>query len=243
MKIPALIEPCPISEAVLEVRFESDFDDAPIFGIVFNQIKESFPKTQSLPILEIPTHIRNQDEKLKHLPHYRVVSKEDPNILIQIGPRVFSIIITNTYPGWGIFRNHILFGLDSLEKSGVVKRITRLGLRYINFFPENILKKSNLSLNLNGASLADSILNLKVELPDEEYINQLTVNNSVIKSVEGGVIKGSLIDIDTVLQTNLGNFFQKKEEILENCHLKEKKLFASLMSDDFVKSLNHISYV
>lgn len=242
MKIPAEIDPCPISEAIMEVRFESNFSEAPIFGMIFSQIKEKFSETEPLPILEVPIHVRNQDPNLKFLPLYRIYSKETKNFIIQIGPNVFSVIVTNEYSGWKSFKELIDFGLKALENSGVVKKITRLGLRYINFFHGNILHKSNLNISLSNDDLADFHSNIRLEIPEGLFLNKLSINVPAFKKDKDNLIKGSVIDIDTIREGDMPDFFSEKDAILEEIHNIEKKLFSRLLSEEYVKSLKKITY-
>lgn len=243
MKIPSKIVPCPITEAIMEVRFDSKFDEGAVFGIIYNQIKDEFEKTINLPILEIPSSLRKTDPNLLYLPYYRLESKTNKNALIQIGPRVFSVILTNDYTGWDDFRTLIENGLQKLEKSEVVSKITRFALRYVNFFDENILSKSNLVIKLNNEQLNGYNTTMRFEIPDGDFLNVLAISNHAIKQEGSEIVKGSTIDIDTKIESELPNFFANRKKLLGDCHNTEKKLFSSLLSDDYVKTLKGITYV
>lgn len=243
MKIPSKIVPCPITEAIMEVRFDSKFDEGAVFGIIYSQIKDEFEKTINLPILEIPSSLRKTDPNLLYLPYYRLESKTNKNALIQIGPRVFSVIITKDYTGWDDFRALIEYGLQKLEKSEVASKITRFALRYVNFFDENILSKSNLAIKLNNEQLNGYNTTMRFELPDGDFLNVLSISNHAIKQEGTEIVKGSTIDIDTKIESELPNFFTNRAKLLDDCHNTEKKLFSSLLSDDYVKTLKEISYV
>ena len=70
MQIPKKITPCPILEAIVEIRFEPEEPDDAIFGIIYNQFKKSFPEIEKLPILQIPDQFRSKDPNLIYKPHY-----------------------------------------------------------------------------------------------------------------------------------------------------------------------------
>jgi len=59
MKIPKKIDPCPIVEAIVEIRFDSNLPGDAIFGVIYNQFKEDYPKFTKLPILQLPEAIRS----------------------------------------------------------------------------------------------------------------------------------------------------------------------------------------
>ena len=98
MNLPKQINPCPIYEAVVEIRFNSSLPSDAVFGVVYNQLKDSYQNNEQLPILQIPELVRNNDPNLKFQPYYKL--KRD-NYVIQIGPHVLSLSVTdNSYTTW-----------------------------------------------------------------------------------------------------------------------------------------------
>jgi len=227
----------------MEVRFDSEFDEAAVFGIIYNQIKGKFDKVTALPIQEIPASIRKVDPNLQFLPYFKATSSHQKDTLIQIGPKMFSVVITGEYPGWPVFYERINYGLTELRNSGVVSKINRMSLRYINFFEENILSKSNLSILLSGEALNTNAATMRFEIPDGKFLNVLSINTAVAKNSPKGLIAGSIIDIDTILNEGLGEFFNSQDKLLSDCHATEKRLFSALMSEEYTKSLKQIDYV
>lgn len=227
----------------MEIRFESEFDEAAVFGIVYNQLKVEFEKTVTLPVLELPASIRKNDPILTFQPYYRLVSKKNKNALIQIGPRVFSVLITNSYTSWNDFLSDIDYALSKLQESQVVSKVSRLALRYLNFFEGNILTKSNLTVKLNDQSLNTFNSQLRIEIPAGEFMNVLSVHNNAIMQTPEGIKIGSIIDIDTSLEKELPDFFNTRKKLLEDCHNTEKELFSSLLSEEYVQTLKEIKYV
>jgi len=61
--------------------------------------------------------------------------------------------------------------------------------------------------------------------------------NSAEISLEGEEIKGSLIDIDTSVDVNLFDSFEKA---IESAHFTEKALFYKLLKEDFLSTLNPV---
>ena len=232
MKLPKKIDPCPITEVIFEVRFDSALPGDAIFGIVFNKFKEDFPNVERLPILQLPEAIRSSDPQLIFSPHYKM---QQDNFLLQIGPKVFSVVNTNEYSGWTQYSDQIYICFEELQKLGVIKQILRIGLRYINVFRDiNIFEKSNLQMNLKEQSLSKNHINMSCEIPAGDYINTLKIISGAELLVGQKKMKGSVIDIDTVFVKQFENF----KDTAEHAHTEEKKLFYSLLSDDFLKTLN-----
>ncbi len=238
MRIPKKIDPCPITEVVVEIRFESELPEDAIFGVIYNRFKDRYQSTKKLPILQIPEAIRSQDPNLKFSPHYRI---QDDNFLIQIGPKVFSLVNLKEYCGWECLSQRIYETFAMLADLKIMNNIIRFGLRYINMFDElNIYDKSNLKVFLNEKSFGDTTINLTMRIPAGDYFNQFKVVNHAQVIIDNNIHNGSIIDIDTALSPFSGDFFGNIHTIVENAHTHEKQLFFSLLKDDFVASLHPV---
>jgi uncharacterized protein (TIGR04255 family) len=69
IQLPKKISPCPITEAIVELRFESDIPNDAVFGIVYQDFKTDYPVLEDLPILQLPESIRKQDKALHYKPY------------------------------------------------------------------------------------------------------------------------------------------------------------------------------
>lgn len=235
MNLPKKISPCPIIETVFEVRFESELPGDAIFGIMYSVLKDDFPKLDKLPILQIPEAIRSSDPNLIYAPHYKL---SGGNFVIQIGSKVFSFSNVNEYVGWELFHKEVNIVLKKICGLNIIKEANRIGLRYINLFPEmNIFEKSDLKINLKEEPLEKDV-NLVISMPVDGFTNTLRMVSNTKIDISGRILNGSIIDIDTVLNGSKSNFFIDVEKILSDAHLEEKKLFFSLLKDEYIKTLN-----
>ena len=94
--LPVSISPCPIQEAVVEIRFSTTKPADAVFGILYAKVNQNFTSTNPLPILQIPEAIRSQDPNLTYQPHY-VLSRGDLNL--KIGPKVLVFSCVAPYSG------------------------------------------------------------------------------------------------------------------------------------------------
>jgi len=234
VKLPKKINPCPILECVVEFRFESPFPHDAIFGIMYNEFKSEYPNLQELPILQLPEIVRRQDPALRYKPYYKL-SSSDKKFLFQVGGRVFSLINLSPYDGWTAFSAKIKDMIERVKKISVVDKYTRAGIRYINGFDFNILEKVNLSISLSKDHLIGLDSTIRMSVPSGEFTSTLQViNNAEVKRADAS-IKGSLIDIDTYIDNPKDDMVK----IVEQGHLEEKKLFFTLLKNEFVqKELN-----
>jgi uncharacterized protein (TIGR04255 family) len=231
VKLPKTIDPCPIVDALLEIRFSSKINANAVFGVIYNVLQTDFPKVESLPILQLPENVRTADPNLKYKPYYKVSNE---GFVMQVGPDVFSISSFPNYQGWEEFSKVIFDVLKKVEDTNVIGTVQRLGIRYINFFDSDIFKNIDLKVCIKEDDIHYKNTVVRTEIEQNPFFSTLQIANSV--NVNGK--PGSIIDIDTYKTTDLEDFFLNKKEIIGSGHLKEKELFFSLLKSEFLMSLN-----
>ena len=166
---------------------------------------------------------------LKYKPYYKL-SKDD-KFLFQVGARVISLISLNGYAGWSSFSERLKNLLNRVKKIKIANYFSRVALRYINGFDGNIFENIDLSLKIKRESITNYNNSLNIELPTGLFNSKLQISNNAEIIRDQGVIKGSVIDIDTFIENPSKDPF----ELLETGHTEEKRLFFSLLKQDFVK--------
>lgn len=234
-KLPISISPCPIIEAIFELRFSSSFPGDAIFGIVYNQFKDEFQTVEQLPVLQLPAIVRDKDPNLKFTPYYKI---KNNNFIIQIGPNVFSLANLKDYCGWVNFSEKILYTYNKLSELKLIGKQLRTALRYINLFPDvNIYEKSNLCIQLTNQRLSKHQINFTAEFPYDQGVSNLRLINFAEVLFDNKIMRGSIVDIDTQVHHDRFNNFK---EAIECAHTAEKALFFSLLEKEFLSSLNPI---
>jgi len=240
MSIPKKIDPCPIIEAVVEIRINTKIPGELMFGILYNKFQKDFPDVEKLPILQIPEQIRSIDPNLKYQPCYKLKSSK---LSIQVGPKVISLANFEGYIGWQDFSEKIYNIFNIIFNSFKIDKIERAGVRYVNLFNNmNIFKTSNLHLSLSEKDISDEEINITANINSDPCKHRLIIVNKAEVVVAGSKhYKGSLIDIDTVLK-ELPDEFHKNADLfkegIEKAHIEEKKLFFSLLNENFISTLN-----
>jgi uncharacterized protein (TIGR04255 family) len=236
MKIPKKISPCPIQEAVFEVRFDTAMPGDAIFGICYNEFKSVYSQVVKSPILEIPDSIRLSDQNLVFSPHYKLVKD---NFLLQVGPRVFSVVNLKEYSGWEVFSHTIIEAFEKLKSTGIISTVLRVGLRYINVFENlNIFEKSSLNLQINDKPFDFNSADLTFEMFTENCVARTKIANKAIIKIGEKETKGSLIDIDVVYKSNYENIFDELPAAIEIAHTDEKIIFYNFLREEYIKTLN-----
>lgn len=229
--LPKTIDPCPIVDALVEIRFTSSINANAVFGVIYNVMQKEFPKVETLPILQLPDSVRVSDPNLKYKPYYKISNND---FVLQIGPDVLSISSYPVYLGWDRFSQTIIDILSNIEKTQVIGKVQRIGIRYINFFQNNIFQNIDLQVLIGNHAIPYKNTVVKTEIEQGDFNSTLQIANNVTISGK----KGSLIDIDTFIVKDLDSFFVKKVEIINKGHSKEKELFFNLLTKEFLASLN-----
>ena len=236
MDIPIKITPCPIVEAIVELRFQTDLPDEAVFGVIYSSLRDEAGEFEKLPILQLPEYIRSTDQNLIYKPHYRLKTGE---YTLQIGPRVFSFANVKEYVGWDTFSTEITNRFEKLFELGIIKSIERFGLRYMNLFSDtNIYEESTLKIHLGDKNQSSNEINLTMLIQTGIFKSRLIMaNNAELKlQSKETTAKGSLIDIDVVLENP--SDIKEIPNIVEQSHNEEKQLFFSLIDPNFLKTLN-----
>jgi len=234
MELPKTISPCPIVDALFEIRFKTNIHRSAVFGMIYNVLKEDFPKVENLPILQLPETILIQDPKFIFKPLYRISNQ---SFVVQIGPDVLTISSFPEYLGWKEFSKQIFNILDRIKEINIINSVLRIGLRYINFFENHdIFKDIRLKISLRNKNIENKNTIVRTEIEQNIYKSSLQVANNV--SLDNKL--GSIIDIDTSSAENINTFFNNKEKMINDAHFYEKELFFRLLKEEFLKTLNPI---
>jgi uncharacterized protein (TIGR04255 family) len=225
---PVLIEPCPIVEAVCEIRFDPIVPAEAVFGMAYSKIQSHVGNPIATPLAGLAAQLLN-DPNLRFQPHYRFESK---NYLVQLGPQVFSVVTVGAYPGWPKFSTKVRDVMHAFFSAGVLDKISRLGLRYINFFDaHDIYKNIDLEIKFEGTTVDGRETTFSTILADEfNHHVQIRKDNFMVAQPDH---KGSIIDIDSFAlapKTDLKNF----DKLIEVAHSEEKQIFFGLLKTEFL---------
>lgn len=230
------ISPCPIVEAVCDVWFDPNVPDEAVYGALYQIFRHDFPRASALPGAIMPTELRQANPALKHQAQYRL---EAEDLVVLVGSHNIAVGMRGQYPGWPKLKDGFQRTLSLAVSSKVILRPVRFGLRYINFFSGNVLSNLKLSFSLEKDVLVGENVFFKIVLPDESCkLNLQVANQIMLPNIPNQA--GSLIDIDAFTEQpgGLREMEASLLQFLEKAHLAEKRLFFSLLRDEFLETLN-----
>lgn len=251
----------PMLELVIELRFFSPESENLIVGNLEKIAKKhGFNNIENLGIANLPNEIKEKDPNLHYAPWYRITHSENKHLFCFIGPKMFSVswskdVLADSifFPGWSQSLSNIFFTIISdilTLKSMLNISFDNVKYRTIDAFAEEngILEKSNLIINLHTSNLLEK--NKKTTVIFQENINELshtiTISNSaqLISQLTGSQFKGSLIDITTESLLSKEDTQTKTiNEIIQFCHDENKKMFSSILKQDYAEKVLGATYV
>jgi len=232
VKIPNSLEKQPVVETVIEIRFDSSLPGDAILGVFHNVLNEKFSVWEKLPALQVPENVRSNDPNFLHSALYKLSNNK---WIVNIGRKTVTLSPKEKYPGWNEFYSVAKDIFNKIESSNSVECITRVGLRYINFFESNNFFEK-LTLKLNMPFTSDPVArNLIFYLKDNDFTSKILISDNAQLQKEEKRFHGSIIDIDTFVERKiefgeLDNFFDLSHSVLE-------RHFFDLLTDEFSSEL------
>ncbi len=235
-RLPVHIDPCPIVQAIFETRFVSPQPWATMPGLLFAQIREKYPEQKTLPMAQLPEELRRQDPALLILPLIQFLSD---NFLIQLGPRVVSLVTRpNAYPGWSAIAQELNWLLERLKVAGFVGETERLSSRYIDFFGGDIFTALRLGLQINDQPLRGTQTDVTTILRRDAMSIRLQATNGAIVATKEGPTSGSVLDLDAWFGSLDVDLFGNGLARFAEAHHAIKGLFFGLIKPELLSKLN-----
>src|SRR6266511_2006145 len=219
-RLPIKIDPCPIVEAILEIRFVTSESWPTLPGLLFGRIRERYPEQKGLPLAELPEEIRRHQPAFAYQPLIQFLGRD---FLIQFGPRVVSLVTkSKEYPGWAALEKEMTWLVSELQQTGFVSEGERLGVRYINFFTFDIFEKFELEVSTGKKRLAGE-LSVTSVFTRPPLTSRLVVANSAILGTGEGTRPGSVLDVDVWLGSLDFDLFQNGLAKFGEAHRSEER--------------------
>jgi len=252
MQIPIKLETDTIIEAIVEIRFQGieSKTGALLPGILYSDphIKEQYPKLEELPAAQMPQVVIESDSNLEYAATHRMSGE---SLAIQIGRKSIAMSCKAPYIGWGKFGKEIEKLIKILLKSELLTNVERVSLRCINLLEMPIEEQ------VHGLEK----LRTKIELTDHNLITDLQAKSTYLRTellqggcinimqlfwpgklpgAEGKELHGTIVDVDTIKETNISEFTESYSRLLNLVHDTEKKMFFSLLKQETLDELGPI---
>jgi uncharacterized protein (TIGR04255 family) len=245
LRIPIRLEKDSIVESVFEVRFTSNekLVSELLPGMMFSQLKDTFPTTVNLPMKEMPAVIRQRDPELMFQP---VVSLEGNGCKVNIGDKAISLGIARPYIGWGEKKKLLATVLDCLSKTGLMDKVERYSLKYVNIVPRidkagDVFSDLRVTYQLGDFVVSDIGVNIRSEIELDGVLNIVNLVPGASYRKNNDTLDGVLVNVDSIKQgfgsgIGLNEVLQGADEV----HQVEKRIFFGLLRPETIEYMGPI---
>lgn len=231
-----------LKDAIVNVQFTPAVPPETVVGYVHSLIKDhlaSIP-TQQGPWVQLGSTNLSVDVRSFYF------LTTDQKFRVDVSEQGITFNLVNGYAGWTSYRQVIETCLKPLYDAGIIKHVLRLGVRYISQFDQiRIFDCINAIVRIDIAP-ANNWGQVRVEFEQNGLRAVLTLVDSYPAGTSApSVSEGSyfsLIDLDVIkfFTPNQPIPYQQLLQELETAHNEEKRLFFSLLKEDFLLTLNPV---
>jgi uncharacterized protein (TIGR04255 family) len=241
VSLPVSIKPCPIVDATAELRFEAAVPPAVAVGLAYATLIREFPKASALQTIPFSDEFRKFNPTLVgYQAQYRF---ESDDFVVLLGPNIFAVGVNGPYTKWSIVSKAFKAAFELLKEANIIAEPQRFGLKYMNFFPGNVLSKLNVRVDIADAEIGSvetfvralvlsQPFKIQVQIATDARItaSKLPIDPSTI---------GTLVNLDCFKEPPEleKDFLKDISESLELAHTKEKELFFRLLKDELLQTL------
>ncbi|MBC7388710.1 MAG: TIGR04255 family protein [Opitutaceae bacterium] len=239
MNLPKQVTPDSVKEAVVEIRYRCDIPFEILLGMYFTALDNSYTYV-SRPI-QIPS-INGPEDINFHTVNKAFFYNDKINLQAQPGSLVFTCL--EEYLGWEVYKQQISKVLEQLTNIEAEIIWSRVGVRFLNHYPNKDLKEiMNFEFTFGMPNIKSITSSIKSEFDYRDSKVLLNLKNKVslqadLKDGEPEWIPTSVIDIDVITYIKESNDLSVLLQTIDFNHETEKELYFNMLTPDFLKSLN-----
>jgi uncharacterized protein (TIGR04255 family) len=242
MKNPKSISPDNLKDTIIQVLFEPGIAPELILGSFNHNLKDKFDFVAGSPQIQ-ERKIRGDEEIFVNAIERGFFLDKDQQVKVSVGGNAIIFNSYKGYIGWDRYFPIIKSTLETLLEEKIINHVIRIGVRYISQYPAlPLFEKLNVSLSLplSNKELNSTQIRTEIEEDNMKIILSL-LNNIAAKNVNTDEdIAVSVIDIDVIQLFNQIGSLDEILNAISKGHEKQKNTFFSLLTKDFLSTLNPI---
>lgn len=239
--IPKRLGKEPLVEAVCELRFKSDKDSISdlLPGLIFQKLRDKFPKIEKLPASNLPPVVLKNDPDLRYAPTVKLIGEL---YSIMLGEHICAVSSTRPYSGWDQFSTMITELLKILNDTSLITHPERISLKYIDILPNKdgfMLDALNLDIQIGDHHITTAPFQLRTEINDNEFLGVIQIASPAHTILRTGErLSGILIDIDIISRSMPDDFWEKPKIFLDKAHIMGKSKFFDILKTETIRRLD-----
>lgn len=160
-------------------------------------------------------------------------------VKVTVGANTLVFNTFKSYPGWEAMLSVIKETVVIMFEKGITESVQRIGVRYISQFDDiPIFEKLKMSFALNISNKSFSTTQIRSEFDEDGFKIIINLLNN-FQRVENNIPRMfSTMDIDVIKFYESSSDVGKIIDGVDKAHFRQKSTFFSLLSDEFLESLN-----
>lgn len=239
MKLPKKISPDNIKDSVVEIRYEAAIPHEILVGLIYGKLSPNFKYTNR-PLVENNLNPLNINIPKEILIASGVSLFYNDKIKIQVQPNSIVFNCLKEYILWDNYFKQIRNVMTVLYEIGITK-YTRIGLRYINEYPNMELKNFvNFNFQFGMPQVESDLYIFKSEFRLNPFKVILNLKNRVLtQKINTDLVEStSYIDIDVILEKIEINKLEELFLRIDEAHTTEKNIFFhKLLKEEYLKKV------
>lgn len=237
LNLPLKLDADPIIDAVIEIRLESSPSLSDVLpGVLLQALGDEIGSIDRLPAADLPKPVRDNDPNLIYQPLVRIVLG---GYTILVGDRVLALACTIPYPGGAEFKKKAIDVFTRVLKLSIVKKVTRVSMKYVDFIVgdelNSVIPYLNFSMSIGNDTISENnSFGVRLEIPDNKFVHLVQVAAPVdVKVQSGPQQKGLLIEVDSIFPVKNLSVLEVEEgfsKLVDELHLANKDKFFALLT-------------
>jgi len=234
VKLPKKIMPDRLKDAIVEIHYDYALPFEVLLGIIFHNLDDNFIYTNAPFDLN-----KKQFENLYPQTNSSVFYNDKIKVLCRPNSFIFNFL--SSYIGWLDYEKEIYNFLSQIKTpqlEGI--KFNRTSVRYISEYENVSLDKCfKFKFTYGMPDVQSDVFTFRSEFSQNKLSIFLNLQNRIriVNEKDGESNSISVVDIDVLDDNFETNKLEDLMKIVSNVHNKQKEVFFSIITDEFLKTL------
>ena len=207
-------------------------------GLLFSAFKPWFSGATNTGLGMVPSDLLTRHPELAYAAHTQL---KGPGRTLQMGPQVVLLNVT-AYSNWNEFREDCYQVATAIQKTGLLGSPERFSLKYVNLIEHRAdepLSAVRVRVDTPGFNLSGNGFRLRFETTVGPTLNIVECASGAT-STATPLRSGLMFAIDTIRTSDLGRFWDRLPDLLDESHSVLESVFFGLVSDSSLATFEPI---
>lgn len=224
-----------LRDAIVEVRYESNFDFSIMKGLLYDAFKEEGNLLNNI----YPVSIQISGQPEIQFPRSESLDFVKGQVRFSFSAGRIHFNIVGEYPGWDVYFPVVKSVLDRLTELKLLTGVTQIGLRYISDHKgKTIAEISNVIVVFPNAEQAIRQQSHRFEVQSDKDVTTVILTDTLVPGKGGEPLKQAVVDIDVIHHFSPSSMkLSECISVMQELHLQEKAFFVKIMDSNYLATL------